>query len=225
MILAMVSDVFYGQFYGSMSESRDIIEINDSTHEAFKIMIEFTYSKTPDWMKFTKLELYFDVYKLADFYLMEKLKSVLSDAVKNIVITETNFNELSSCADRNGQFEKLSSSVFENCALFLSQSYGSYEKILELIRNHKGDSVILMKILRMIKVSEVSENSKCVFGYFYKCLDCTTPTHFTHSTICKPCIERCHAGHNISEYYEKWFYCDCETGLLVTEEPCRVISE
>eukprot|EP00092_Neocalanus_flemingeri_P069882 GFUD01085714.1.p1 GENE.GFUD01085714.1~~GFUD01085714.1.p1 ORF type:complete len:252 (+),score=30.23 GFUD01085714.1:41-796(+) len=212
MMLAMVSDVFYGQFYGSIPEAKNIIPVKDSAREAFKIMIEFIYNKTPDWARFTDFELYFEVYKLADFYLIKNLESAVLYAIQKLEITETNFRELSSCADRYDHLEKLSNTVLENCALFLCENFGSFQKILEFINIYKGDPGILLKIMRMIRRDHGQ-------GY-YTCLDCFPNRIFT---LCKFCIETCHEGHQVNGPTDSTFYCDCGSGGLATkQQPCKL---
>jgi len=43
-LLAGVSSVFGGMFFGPMKETMEVIEVKDTTHEAFKTMISFIYS-------------------------------------------------------------------------------------------------------------------------------------------------------------------------------------
>eukprot|EP00092_Neocalanus_flemingeri_P002898 GFUD01003100.1.p1 GENE.GFUD01003100.1~~GFUD01003100.1.p1 ORF type:complete len:274 (-),score=60.48 GFUD01003100.1:44-865(-) len=237
VLLAMASEVFHGQFYGPMSESEaDVLAVVDNTREAFNIMVEFIYNKIPNWDGFSKFELFFQVYKVADFYLLDKLKAAVEDAVKNFVITEANFQELSLCADRNGFFSNLADSVFESCASFLSQNFGSYEKILQFIDQYNGDPSILLKIMRLMKKDETSVKRKgCSFaetgfnytvGGYYVCHDCLGLDD-EESTICKFCIERCHSGHNVSGHVDvgDMFFCDCGAGLLRKKQPCSVIPE
>ena len=238
LLLAMASEVFFSQFFGPMAEAKDVIAVVDTRREVFNVMVEFIYNKNPVWDKFTKCETYFEIYQVADFYLIESLKAAVEDAVRKVKISEANFEEVSLCADRNGHFDKFSASVLETCALFLSENYGSYEKILQFVGQYKGSSSILVQIMRLVKTSKASlKSEKCTFsltgfnffdrGYFI-CHDCFAPDD-DESTICKFCIESCHRGHNVSgpvthgEFSA--FYCDCGAGNLRRKKSCRNISE
>ena len=45
LLLAGVSPVFRAQFFGPMKDEREVIEVQDTTAEAFQAMVDFIYRK------------------------------------------------------------------------------------------------------------------------------------------------------------------------------------
>ena len=55
MFLGGVSPVFMGMFYGPMKDTREVIEVEETTHEAFNTMINWVY-KAPGSLLFMKMK-------------------------------------------------------------------------------------------------------------------------------------------------------------------------
>ena len=234
VLLGQASEVFHGQFYGPMRGDKDVIAVVDTTREAFNIVVEFIYSKAPDYEKFISFELLFEVFRVADFYLLDQLTKSVEDAVRNIQVTEDIFEELSGCAEENDN-SGLAPVVLETCATFLNKNFGSYERILEFVDQYKGDSGTFLKIMRLVKKNKnLVGGLACSFektGFefadhegYYTCDDCWSfyEEEEQPSTICKFCITKCHSGHRISGPHSDVFFCDCGAGLLRREILCEV---
>ena len=72
-LLAGVNSVFGRMFFGPTRETTEVIEVKDTTHEAFKAMISFIYSPPGE------------VFSLKDVQCPQDLCSLLRDAVKNVL--------------------------------------------------------------------------------------------------------------------------------------------
>ena len=95
LLLAGVSEVFANTFFGPMKNSEEVVEVKDTSPEAFQLLINFIYSqKGRSWSdgsdgiidKITSPKLLVELFALEDFYglqetlelkttLMRKLKS------------------------------------------------------------------------------------------------------------------------------------------------------
>ena len=238
-LLAAVSDSFHAMFNGPLPETGDVA-VKDASSVAFTALRDLIYNKTPDWSKFGKFELYLQVYKLADKYLIESLKKDIFQACRKFTITEDNFQEVTVCADNYSCFEDLSEMILGNCAVFLYWNFGTFEKIVEFIKKYElhygGNTGILMKIMSMIFLnisSEVSSkdcvemqdcysSNMCTYMVtwrnkydwgFYQCKDCADGDG--KFIICKPCADTCHQGHEvIGPNLEHHFFCDCGGGEM-----------
>ena len=68
VILGTFSSVFKTQFFGSMKETnKDIVNVEETTFDAFKKMIDYIYSMDIDFGSMSIVELY-DIVNLAEMY-------------------------------------------------------------------------------------------------------------------------------------------------------------
>ena len=74
MILALVSDVFTTEFFGSMKEDKDDIDIKDASQEVFQAMIDFIYNKQVDLGEYD-LPFTSQLYNLAEKYNIKDLRN------------------------------------------------------------------------------------------------------------------------------------------------------
>ena len=65
IILGLFSPVFKRGFFGPAKESKDVIPVRQTTLEAFKLLVDYIYSKDINLKSLTLLELY-DVVNLAE---------------------------------------------------------------------------------------------------------------------------------------------------------------
>ena len=76
LVLAVGCEVFMAQFYGLHPEDGDTIPVEDSSYDAFKILLELLYNKK---VSFENLgfSLLAELYTLADKLLLDKIKGFL----------------------------------------------------------------------------------------------------------------------------------------------------
>ena len=88
LILAIASDVFKKNFFGSF-ESESKISIEDATEEVFKAMIEYIYNKKMDWKDY-KLTFLASLYYLADKYDISELRQEIIASIPEHKVSEEN---------------------------------------------------------------------------------------------------------------------------------------
>ena len=103
VLLAGVSQVFREIFFGPLKETREVIEVNDTTHEAFNTMVKYIY-KPPGSPFFPAVhqegeeklnqnaihcpQKFFELLDLAQKYNLKSLQWDLTSQVVDFAITE-----------------------------------------------------------------------------------------------------------------------------------------
>ena len=108
-LLAAVSPVFRTQFYGSLPEVNRIIQVKDSTSEAFNIMLQFIYQRTDASKKIENLSEIsdiFDVFYLAHKFEVLGFKDKILAKLGNIPVNLSSFQELASAIENYKHFEE-----------------------------------------------------------------------------------------------------------------------
>ena len=95
-LLSCVSPVFKGMLLGPMKEKGEVIKVKETTHEAFNTMISFIY-KVPgqDWQEYLGKVIncpqkLFELLTVADRYEILSLKTLTSDALGSLLISNEN---------------------------------------------------------------------------------------------------------------------------------------
>ena len=95
-LLSCVSPVFKGMLLGPMKERGEVIKVKETTHEAFNTMISFIY-KVPgqDWQEYLGKVIncpqkLFELLTVADRYEILSLKTLTSDALGSLLISNEN---------------------------------------------------------------------------------------------------------------------------------------
>ena len=95
-LLSCVSPVFKGMLLGPMKERGEVIKLEGTTHEAFNTMISFIY-KVPgqDWQEYLGKVIncpqkLFELLTVADRYEILSLKTLTSDALGSLLISNEN---------------------------------------------------------------------------------------------------------------------------------------
>ena len=135
VLLAGVSPVFRGMFFGPLKETREVIELQDTTHEAFHTMIKYLYkppgsSFFPASQEDSEDEYYenaivcpqkfFDLLDLAEKYNLESLKWDLT--MVDIAITDDNVILATTVAKKYQgllPFDEICTEMLANCLQFL----------------------------------------------------------------------------------------------------------
>ena len=137
VLLADVSPVFREIFFGPLKETREVIEVNDTTHEAFNTMIRYIY-KPPGSAFFPAVHQdgeeklnqnaidcplkFFDLLYLAEKYNLKSLQWDLTSQVVDIAITENNVILATTVAKKyQGMlpFDEISTEMLAKCLKFL----------------------------------------------------------------------------------------------------------
>jgi len=152
-ILAASSPVFKAMFFGPMKEGLDVIEVKETSFEAFKKLIEYIYHVDIECKDISIVELY-DIVNLAERYDMSKLKEELMIQMKNISISMDNVVEVATIANEYSQFEEVSDAVMMLCVNFLQKTINDpADERLEfaLTQFARGNGKIALKLLSLVK--------------------------------------------------------------------------
>ena len=123
-LLAGTSPVFNRQFFGQMKETQEMIEVKDTSPQAFDTMINYIY-KLPGVETFNldnvgcpqKL---FELLELAERYEIPNLKAMTSSALETLDISRENMVFAATVAKNyKRMFGDLSSKVLFKCLEFL----------------------------------------------------------------------------------------------------------
>ena len=157
VIIAMGSPVFAKQFYGKLKETKEEIDIEETTQQSFKTMIDYIYGKTMDWKSLT-VEQVFAIGNLAERYQVDELmKKVKEVAMVFPVVDSNDAVAIASTAREFSQFEGLRDVFLTRCSNFLkltlkrSQDFVEFadkfadtdkcETVVKLIAMMKGENV------------------------------------------------------------------------------------
>eukprot|EP00092_Neocalanus_flemingeri_P092961 GFUD01118090.1.p1 GENE.GFUD01118090.1~~GFUD01118090.1.p1 ORF type:complete len:263 (+),score=56.90 GFUD01118090.1:51-839(+) len=156
MILAIASDVFNREFYGSMAE--DEIEIKDASQEVFQKFIEFIYNKPLTWKDY-HLSFLSSLYYLAEKYNVEDLKHEIIASIPEHDVTMHNVLDIAILAEGHNHHQPLSEGLYDEVASFLMKEFnGKFHRIVEFFT--KPEENEKLKISRC----ENCQQSPCLGG-------------------------------------------------------------
>ena len=140
-LLAGTSPVFNRQFLGPMKDTSEVIEVEDTTPEAFASMINYIY-RLPEEGTFnlpTCPQMLFDLLNLAEKYEILPLKIITSQALEALDISRQNliFSATVATKYKNTGFGDLSQKLLLKCLEFLFQMTKGAGDILALIMETK----------------------------------------------------------------------------------------
>ena len=121
VILALASDVFEVEFFGSMKEEKTI-RITDVSHEVFQNMINYIYNRQPKW-KDLETSTMCSLYYLGDKYNIGGLRDDIITNISEIEITRENVLKVATLAEENCHHQPLSESLYGVTAAFLKAEF------------------------------------------------------------------------------------------------------
>jgi len=161
-ILAASSSVFKSMFFGPMKESKNVIEVKETTFEAFEKMIEYIYHVDIECKNIDFYDLY-DIVNLAESYDLPKLMEELKIQMENIPLSMDNLMKVASIASDFSHFQ-LSMAVLMSCAKFLQKTVRDPAAKLEfaLKQHESGYAETAMELLALVKeLPPLVECSNC----------------------------------------------------------------
>jgi len=118
--LASVSTVFRKQFFGKLAEKKDIIDIKETTYDAFKFLLNYIYNGSSDVNEGEGgLEDIFEIINLAEKYDMKTLSNEILEQLDEMNIEEANVVDVSRTALEFKHFESISNLLITKCSDFL----------------------------------------------------------------------------------------------------------
>ena len=139
-LLAGVSPVFRGMFFGPVNETGEVVEVKETTFEAFDTMVKYIYNP-PAGDPFNLDEIgcpqkLFELLTLANKYQLAKLTTMASDALESLAITRENMVFTATVAKKHRRtlFDDLSSKLTMRCLKFLFDTTSGGRDICALIK-------------------------------------------------------------------------------------------
>jgi len=162
-ILAASSSVFTGMFFGLMKESKDVVDVKETTVEAFEKLIKYIYHVDIECKDISLVELY-DIVNLAELYDMPKLTEELKIQMENIPLSMDNLMDVATTASEYSQFVEVSKCVMMSCAKFLQKtiSYPADRLEFALTQHASGNGELALELLALVnQVVPLVECSNC----------------------------------------------------------------
>ena len=138
--LSCVSPVFRGMFFGPIKETSEVVEVKETTAEAFETMINFIYDPLHGETAFNLSQIscpqkLFELLALATKYQIWKLDSLTSDALKTLPITKENLIFTATVAKNyKAAFEGDGTPMMVRCLKFLLHTTSDNGGICSLIK-------------------------------------------------------------------------------------------
>ena len=138
-LLASVSPVFRGMFFGPMKETGEVVDVKETTLEAFDTMVKYIYHPlSGDAFNLNHVrcpQKLFELLTLANQYQVFKLAMMTSDALKSFAITRENMIFTATVAKNyKGAFDDVSSKLTVKCLKFLFDATSGGGDICALIK-------------------------------------------------------------------------------------------
>jgi len=153
LILAITSDVFSREFYGSM-KSEDEIEIKDASCDVFQAMIDFIYGKEVNLIA-CDMNFICALYNVAEKYNIVALRDKIILAIPEHKVSMVNVVDLAMLAEDCIVHPVLSQALYNAVAGFLKKAFsGSLDKALDFLAESKANEKqawVLYKVMVLIK--------------------------------------------------------------------------
>ena len=143
-LLAGTSPVFNRQFFDPMKDTNEVVQVKDTTLEAFMTMMNFIY-RAPGEESFNLSDIdcpqkLFEALELAERYEIPKLKKIATSALKTFEINQENMIFTATVAKKYKEtFADLSFKVLSKCLDFLFKGHSSAGNVLSLIMATKSN--------------------------------------------------------------------------------------
>jgi len=142
LFLAAVSPVFQKTFYGSLGTSEKILRIPNTSPLAFRMFLEYIYHRdynitllehhNLDCLE--NIQLLFELLKLADMYMMEKLMSQCEAALMSgVLVTKENIFQLAKISLEYSCYSRPAETILAKCARFLKMEISRNFGVLKLL--------------------------------------------------------------------------------------------
>ena len=151
-LLAGVSPVFRKEFFGPLKTTRDVIDIKETTIEAFTIMMDFIYK--PDGLKNIRCaQTLCQILNLSERYQVTGIKESVTQALQKLPITPQNLMFTATVAKNYMVFEDVSKMLINKCGDLLSTQFKTAAQVFDFFQSTydsfpSADMDILMELLR-----------------------------------------------------------------------------
>ena len=154
VILAVISDVFEKEFFGSLKEHENEILIKDAKHEVFEVLVDYIYNKQPIMSNYD-LHFLSSLFYLAEKYNISALKNEIIATIFNKEISDENVLSVAIIAEETIVLEEFSDSLYDRVAMFLLKKFaGKLTNVFEFFSQIKATEVnglALLKVMAKMK--------------------------------------------------------------------------
>ena len=157
LFLAGVSPVFKGMFFGPVKDTAEVVEVKETTHEAFDTMVRYIYHNPPGGDPFNLHSIrcpqkLFELLAVANKYQILDLVTSTSEALGSLMITRENMVFAATVANNYKQiFEDVSTKLSLRCLKFLYDTTRGGRDICDLIeatdKNFPGANLDILREL------------------------------------------------------------------------------
>jgi len=169
-VLAVGCDVFMAQFYGPHWENRDTILVQDSSYDAFKILVDLLYNKKVSFENLS-FSLLIELFYLADKFILDKMKDVIIHEVSSRKLVSGKLLEAATVAQDKVYLESFSEALFKACVKFVKENMRSVFEIFDSLVPGEANADTLHRLMakanRIHDEPPVCENCKgspCLHG-------------------------------------------------------------
>jgi hypothetical protein len=151
-LLAGVSPVFRREFFGPLKTTKDIIDIKETTIEAFTAMIN--YICMPDGLRNISCpQTLCQILNLAERYDIVGLKESITQKLQQLTITSENMMFTATIAKNYAVFEDVSKMLINKCGAFLKSRFQTPAQVFDFLHcSHSSfpdaDTELLIELLR-----------------------------------------------------------------------------
>jgi len=162
LFLASQSSVFTKMFYGAVKETKDFIQVEQTSTEAFEKLLDYFYSVDIDCKDVSVSEL-FDIVNLAEKYNVPKLMDELMKQLAIIPLTMENMMEVATTASQFSQFEGASSALLLHCAQYFNEKVPQLSDRVEYMvaQNAEGNGVVALNLLSLAQALPLTKCENC----------------------------------------------------------------
>jgi len=173
LILALVSDVFEREFYGTLAkkEVESVIDIEDAQQEVFIVMVDFIYNKQPD-VSMHGLPFLGNLFYLAEKYNISALLNEIIKVISRKQICDESVLDIATVAEDYVFLEQFSETLYESVAVYLLKKFaGKLDKAIDFfwqVQPNQVNGLALLKVMSKMKevVPPICDNCKA-----YPCMD------------------------------------------------------
>jgi len=160
LVLAFGSEVFMAQFYGPFKEERDTIPVEDSSFDAFKMLLDLLYNKKVIFENLD-FQLLGDLFNLANKFLLDEIKDSIIQEISSRKMVSEKLLEAATVAEDQAHMERFSEALSEVCVKFVKENIQSVFKIFDSEAPGGDNSLILHRLMaKGNRIQNVCENCK-----------------------------------------------------------------
>jgi len=158
-VLAVASDVFKKEFFGSF-ESEDEVLIVDASKEVFQVMLDYIYDKPHLRLNEYDADILAPLYYLAEKYIIPDLSAEIIAAVADLEISRKDVLEVAVLADASPH-QPLSEALLKAVHSFLEKEFeNDLHKIVKFLTEADQNGKHALVIYKLLMV-EAAKEKKC----------------------------------------------------------------